>query len=358
LYIKIRFKFWSSQPVFNIYNIYYWILQPGIINHIVNTKSKYLDLQHVKYKYYDTLDDKEKDILVSFLNEHYLNKENINYHPEKKHVDTYFSNTVKPIYSFYKLKYTNKLIASITGRQLSVEIYNKKFTCYYVDYLCIHKDYRKKGYAEKMIQTHEYYQRKHSNVLVSLFKKETNLHLIVPLVIYKTYKFDISNWENNICFTNNLRLIKLSKKNIYEYWDILYKNTSFHKIICNISTLIDLIESNNIIIYVLKDIISENTNAMYIFKDCITTYNNNHIIECMASINLTEQKLFIDSFSVILNILKYKYSYLCIENLLDNYLIINKIKKKHDPIHVSTYAYYFYNYAIRPMNNKKILILC
>lgn len=358
LYIKIRFPFWSKQPVFNVYNIYYWILQPGIINHIVNEKSKYIDRAHIKFRYYDTLTKKERTSLATFINKNYLNKEHIHYHPTKQNVDAYFKHTVKPIYSFYKLKYTKRLIACITGRQLSVELPNKQFTCYYVDYLCIHKDYRKKGYAEKMIQTHEYYQRKNTNILVSLFKKETNLHLIVPLVIYKTYKFDMTLWENNVYFANNLRLIKVTKKNIYDYWDIIYKNNSFSKIICNISTLIELIETNNIIIYVLKNITENTPMAIYMFKDNVTTYMNNHIIECIGSVNTTTKALFVDGFSFLLKKIKQSYTYLFIENLSDNYLLIDKIKQKHEPVQVTTYAYYFYNYAVRPMNNKNMLILC
>ena len=31
--IKIRFRFWSKQPVFHFYNLWYWMFPPGIIKH-------------------------------------------------------------------------------------------------------------------------------------------------------------------------------------------------------------------------------------------------------------------------------------------------------------------------------------
>ena len=32
IYYKIRYKFWSIQPVFHIHNLRYWLFPPGIIN--------------------------------------------------------------------------------------------------------------------------------------------------------------------------------------------------------------------------------------------------------------------------------------------------------------------------------------
>lgn len=359
LFIKIKFKFWSKQPVFNIYNIYYWLLEPGIIKYAVNESSKFLDFQHIKFTYYNKLNEEDKKEFVHHLNTQYLNDKHCKYTPTCNNIDHYFKQTINPIYSFYRLKYTNKLIASITGRQLSVNIKHKKFKCYYVDYLCIHKEYRKRGYAEKMIQTHEYYQRKNTNIKVSLFKKETNLHLIVPLVVYKTYKYDIEFWENNVLLENNIQLIKVTKQNIYNYWKYIKNSSIQHSILCNLSSLINLIDSNNVYIYVLNNKINNDVFAIYFFKDSITTYHEKQIIECTGSICLTKNKqLFIHAFSVLLKDFNKIFKYLFIEDLSDNYLLLKAIQKKHTPIHISTYAYYFYNYAVRPIDKKNILILC
>ena len=47
----------------------------------------------------------------------------------------------------------------ITSRPLEVYINSTCFWTYYVDYLCVHKQHRKKTIAPQLIQTHEYFQR-------------------------------------------------------------------------------------------------------------------------------------------------------------------------------------------------------
>ena len=41
LYVKVKYKFWSIQPVFHIYNLKYWLWPPGIIQHKMPPKTKY-----------------------------------------------------------------------------------------------------------------------------------------------------------------------------------------------------------------------------------------------------------------------------------------------------------------------------
>ena len=122
-----------------------------------------------------------------------------------------------------------------------LHIKHHKFKCYYVDYLCVHKDYRKQGYAEKMIQTHAYYQEKHGNLNISLFKKENNLHLIVPLIVYKTYKFNMETWENTIVLPTHMTVIPVDKSNIYTYWQYIKDREHIPStILCSLSSFINL----------------------------------------------------------------------------------------------------------------------
>ena len=40
---KIKFPFWSKQPVFHFHNLKYWIIPPGIIQHENQEKNKFYD---------------------------------------------------------------------------------------------------------------------------------------------------------------------------------------------------------------------------------------------------------------------------------------------------------------------------
>ena len=43
VYCKIRYRFWSTQPVFHIHNLYYWLFPPGIIQHSLPPITKFYD---------------------------------------------------------------------------------------------------------------------------------------------------------------------------------------------------------------------------------------------------------------------------------------------------------------------------
>ena len=74
-----------------------------------------------------------------------------------------------------------QLIGVMTGRPINITLKNTPtFKAYYIDYLCVHNDYRKNGIAPELIQSHEYIQRhKNKKIHVSLFKREGTLTGIV-----------------------------------------------------------------------------------------------------------------------------------------------------------------------------------
>ena len=45
IYIKLKFGFWVVQPVFHVYDIFYMIWPPGIINHNLPEKNKYTNFE-------------------------------------------------------------------------------------------------------------------------------------------------------------------------------------------------------------------------------------------------------------------------------------------------------------------------
>ena len=65
---KIKYKFWSRQPVFHYHNLWYWLFPPGIIQHSKPSKDKFYDRKlyfndyflHCIHVFYG------KDILILF----------------------------------------------------------------------------------------------------------------------------------------------------------------------------------------------------------------------------------------------------------------------------------------------------
>ena len=368
--IKIKYKFWSIQPVFHFYNIKYWLFPPGIIETQEPETNKYTNLQNIEFIDYQKLSNKEKKEFVDFIQKFFLNTTHIKYKPTKKHILPYFNNSK---ISFFSLYYENRydlkknqeislqknLISVMTSRLLNVSLNQNEFTTYYVDYLCVHEEFRRKGIAQQIIQTHDYYQRKNTNVLTSLFKREGQLNAIVPIVIYRTYGFNIEYWKFNNSLHSSIKLIEFSKNNINLLVNFIKSiKYKFHLHICpDIHILLELVNSKNMIIYGL---IQENEIlSVYFLKDSATWYNQRKAIDCFASINNSKDNLvFIIGFSLLLNQIKNTYSYLLIENISHNYKIIENIIKKHSPYIVSPTAYYFYNFAMTPVKEDKALIIC
>ena len=70
-YIKVTFKFWAYQPVFHVYNLYYWLFPPGIIEHHPPEKNKFVNLTNIKTITCD--DDKHYTDALAILQNHFLN---------------------------------------------------------------------------------------------------------------------------------------------------------------------------------------------------------------------------------------------------------------------------------------------
>ena len=109
-----------------------------------------------------------------------------------------------------------KLIGTMSTRPLDCYIGNNKLQVQYVDFLCVHQKYRKKGLAPKIIYTHYVNSRNSDDTVVFLFKREGTTTAIVPLTTYNNYLFDIYYWD---------KLVKFDQPNIKT---ILITNQSFH----------------------------------------------------------------------------------------------------------------------------------
>ena len=339
IWIKLYFQFWSRQPVFHIYNIYYWLFYQGIIQKELPEKNKFYNYDYQTEKYIP------KDSLVEFIGNHFLNRPDIAYKPTKEAMTVYFTQSIQPLMTtYYK---DNQLVGCITARQLTITLYQQsKFPCYYIDFLCVHKDYRKQNIAPCLIQTHEYNQRKKTKIVVSLFKREGKLNIIVPLVLYKTYGYVIYKWKQDLIPQ------PISASQLVYIFSRL--NHVKCKIIPNISTLIELIKAKLLIIRILGTI--DNISALYIFRDTQTNYRHKYCIESLYSYNFNvSNDIFLKGFKSSLSTLSYKFVF--IENFGDNNIINQLLGQQYSPSTVCPMAYYLYNYVHKPINTKDVIII-
>ena len=89
-FIKLRFRFWSVQPVFHLYNLFYWIWPCGIIEHGQPPKTKFYNGKVLTKKFKDVSTEK-KALFYTFIKSHFLNNKKEKYNPPNFAVLDYFN---------------------------------------------------------------------------------------------------------------------------------------------------------------------------------------------------------------------------------------------------------------------------
>jgi hypothetical protein len=378
IYIRIKYGFWVYQPVFHTYDIGYYFRPPGIINHYLPEKNKYTNFKNVETIVYGELTKLQVTRFVNFIKTNYLqNKDNI-FSPQSDNITPYFyGHNAKSFISFYNeenfmvnLKkgttvQDKKIIGVMSTRPVNVIINNgdkdADFDAYYVDYLCVDTQWRKKGISPQIIQTHHYNQRQlNKNILVSLFKREDELTGIVPLCAYSTFGFPVDTWTKPADLDALYKIVEVNAQNCHHLLDFIKMNNSKFDIIISssASNIIELIKTKNIYVYVI--IVDDEIICAYFYrKSCVQIEKGLEVLSCFASINNTDDNIFIQGFKISF----WKcaadnyFGYAAIENISNNDIIIENILKKTRPAIISPTAYYFYNFAYPTFKCNKVLII-
>jgi len=378
IYIRLKFGFWAIQPVYHIYDIGYMFSSPGIINECMPEKNKYTNFKNIETILFPEITSLQIQRMINLIRTNYLqNKDNI-FSPQSENIIPYLSgHNDKTFVSFYNEDYhmidskkgTNitdkKVIGIMTGRPIYVFINNgnkdARFTAYYIDYLCVDKLYRKKGIAPQIIQTHYYNQRQlNKNIVVSLFKREDELTGIVPLCVYSTYGFPVINWTKPPELSGEYKLLEINAQNFHFLFSFIKENSKKFDIVINteVTNIIELIKTKNIFIYVI--IVDDNIISAYFFrKSCVQIEKGMEVLSCFATISNTDDDIFIQGFKISFWKIAAEnmFGFAAIEDISDNYIIINNIKQKTNPLIVSPTAYFFYNFAYTTFKSNKVLII-
>ena len=379
-YIRIRYKFWALQPVFHVYDVGYLFFPPGIIDHYLPEKNKYTNFKDIETYTYTQLSDYKITKFVNFIRSHYLQKSDNQFLPKRENIIPYFQfHTNKSYFCFYKeneliadkknntIIDTEQIIGVITSRPvyISIQQNNKtnKMNAFYVDYLCVHKDYRKKDIAPQLIQTYHYNQRhQNKNIVVNIFKREGELTGIVPLCAYNTYGFSVKKWFKPPELPAYYKILEINPQNISSLHDFLNKNNKTFEIFIHteFSNVIELIKTKNIFIYVIMSNNNDVLCAYFYRKSCVFIESGLEVLTCIGSINNCESiETFVHGFKISFWKIaeKNNFGFAAIENISHNYLIIHNLMKKTNPSIVSPTAYFFYNFAYPTFSSNKSFIL-
>ncbi len=356
-FFKLKYPFWSRQPVFHYHKLHYWMFPPGIIQETLPEKNKFYDFD-IQFFNASNIPTEKKDLLVHFIRDHFLPNRNEFYNPSENAImDNFKHHNDK---SFISLKiYKNNILSCMASKPLECYLDGNKMIINYVDFLCVHTKHRKKNYAGKQIYTHYCHTRNKSNNIVSLFKRESNTNMIVPLTVYKNYLFQHDNWKLTLNFNfPNINIVFISKTNMNKFYQIFSESKKHFKcfISLNLGHIFYLIEKGHVIITAIM--VNEHFKGFYVFRNPYTSYNNNKSLEFVSSYVNEEidNRVFSLGFLISLNLVSkdLQTKLLFIENISNNNKIIKLLLEKYKPKKEFINSLYFYNFAYLPKESKDI----
>ena len=399
IYIRIRYPFWSTQPIFHSYDyLRYLTKTPHEINSQVYPKAFKKDNNVHSFRFLD-IDDKEFDRIVDLLQCHsvessqmlsFIDKPTMNiihtgqffpsyvsvYRKDKYDV-TYDTNNAMSIVN------THQTVGCMTGRAINMFILDKSGVLhekngYFWDNICVHREYTQENIGRKLIQAHDIHQRTNTQpISISLFKKEIDLcEGVIPLVEYPVHTFTLSKIKRPP-LPAPYSVSRMYNTSVEPFYNLLYmishsntaRNTAFIAF-PEISVLDNMIQNNILLVYGLS--YGNNIKCVYVFKNpqlCYDNIKDGHILECITTI--TEEYVqdktlnglifagFLHALQHIQKSFSNKYKIITFHNLGQNQTIIERWKWKYTPLSKNMAAYYLYNGVIpgMPIDKSNCIII-
>lgn len=326
LYISIKYPFWNRQPIFHIYNLYYWFYRGVIYKNYPKVDKIYYDMSisHLKY---NNLKDNQKENVKKFIQ--------LNWTFEKLNNEPYMDNL--DYISLFKDEYIDGLIG---GEMLKMD----KDNIIYVDYLCVDKNKRNKNMAPKLI--YNFFLNNYKDSKIFLFKWENKNMNILPLCVYNVYHYKDIKFSMNRKLSE-INIIKINKNQLYLLNENDIKEKFNLSIFQNIDKIHKMIDDNFLTIYAAFK--NKKLIGLYFFK-CY----KNQVYNCYASVNYDTTHLFTEGFHLILETL-HTFT-LSIDDISNSNVLINSLKM-FKPFFVEKHSYYFYNYIKMCESSKDVFIL-
>jgi hypothetical protein len=392
-YFKIRYKFWSLQPVNHYHNFLNKFKENKIVQMEMPIKNKYVNLFDIKLYNENELSNLSKTNVLSLLRTAYLTDpaNQVYYRPKDNNFLPYLiNNSKKSVICVYikpcpiitenqRVINIPKELGLITSKYMNLFINKTYYESFYVDFLVVDKKNRKQNIAPSLIQTLYYHQRHlYPKIHINIFKREDSQNFIKPIVRYLSYGYDLDlvdidkkrNEMNISYFGYEARLVdKKTYIDFYTYLKSIMNNFDLLYLPC-VSNLLELINSKNYIVFTIHKYTTqqtENVNSksnilgFYIFKNNTCYYYNKNSISLICSY-WEQSKLYKEEFLYmflnVLNEIKKYFPILIIEDITYNNILIKSFSVEENNIIIeSSTGYYFYNFISKEFSKERTLFL-
>ena len=384
-YIKIRYHFWSTQPVFHYYNIVYRIRPPGKISNSIGPINRYTNIIDIKTYNVSELDDSKIQYICGFIKNFCLRTSTLNFLPENNNIVPYLRDSGEN--GYVSIYYDSSPYAEkgdnykglVCGRKLCV-VFNEGpiFPIYYMDNLCIYPGYKKKDIFPKLIQNHCNNLRKNrKNIGTILFKHDGPKHIIIPLTSFLTTGYLINDIPLLTIPHGSFKVIELTCDNVNLLKTFIDENSNRFKCLIypEMAEIFHFIRTENIFIYGVLH--KDNLVAAYFFRKSMIKYTPNNIrgenkilernkeglsnvITNFASLSdIYYNNIFLTGFSIALHMCNksQKSKYVFIDGVSSNVDIIESFGVNITVRYSQQSSFIFYNYSTKKLPAEKCLII-
>ena len=379
--IKIKFHFWSVQPVFHIYDIHHWLRPNRVIESALPSINKYVNILDIHTEAIDAMSEADVSAFCEFIKDNFLRSKSVGaeYLPDEHHITEYMKGSNHKSYvSIYRRPQllsnvststspstsTDDIYSVISARILHITFKNtKSFPIYYIDNLCVNPAMRKKGIAPKAIQTlHYHLRRKNENVSTFLFKREGEMTAIVPLTTFTCSGYQVASVKSVSLPHASMAVIEVTGENLTLFVDFVKSMMSRLEcvIVPEVTNIANVIKTGNISIRGILE--HGKLIAAYVFRDAATVYNGDKAAELICSLSACPfNEIFYAGFSLSLHACckEWGCEKVLIDDLGDNTVIS---KYLHNcailPFLVSPSAFFLYNYVSYTFPSDKCFFLC
>jgi len=385
LYIKIKYRFWTLQPVFHKYNLLYRIGKKMRIITETVTMNRYVNIIDIKTQKVSEITKTERERIVDFIKTHLVQTNIFTYSPKEINIFPYleYSNHCSCISIYNRPTYAvnnnsiqpiKEYIGLLTGRPVNVIIKKNRVATYYLDNLSIDTGYKENDTTCKLIQTHIYNTLKINNKIKTfLFKHYNKPPILKSLTSFYIVGYDITKLPTPKTIHASYSFIELGTLHFSILHSFVQNQIKLYDcvIIPELSNIYSLIKTKNIILYgSIKD---GELIALYIFKNTAmhlhqndekstddNKYENPNTLLCICSlIDIRHTNTLYAGFlkAVYKCVEKLNIKYIFLETVTNNKNINNFLKKYSSSIVTKKGHYVLYNYISPYINPERCFLL-
>jgi hypothetical protein len=284
--VRIISPFWSRQPVFHPYNMILWSQPPRVIEPALPDTRVPVDQLTVTTVTGGQIGPEDRQKVTELLRDHYLRTARTNYLPSEDHIFSYLRDQSHPAF-VGRIRGQGQLDGVVTARPLHIQLRAaggppSDFDTYYVDNLCVRKDKRKRGLAEKAIAT-IYYELRHRNdgINTCLFKREGGTMWIRPLVSFSTRGLLVKHLiqSKRITVLAQPLVERVKEGQSAGAWTEMATKTRDAACAVRLDPGIfrDLVRRKQLLVYRVRD------TGLYVFRRTCCIYPEGEAIECISS---------------------------------------------------------------------------